>query len=138
VIDRQLRLPGKLKMFTSRQSTIIFNETTHDIPAGMTITELKEKGGTWHYQLKTANQFGEFVKDLYRLDIQSVLVEGGAKLLQSFIDEGLWDEARVIKNQGLITGDGLRSPVLEKAILAASDELYSDRIETYFPSTNYD
>jgi diaminohydroxyphosphoribosylaminopyrimidine deaminase/5-amino-6-(5-phosphoribosylamino)uracil reductase len=58
--------------------------------------------------------------------------------LQSFIDEGLWDEARVIKNQGLITGDGLRSPVLEKAILAASDELYSDRIETYFPSTNYD
>ena len=44
---------------------------------------------------------------LYELKIQSVIVEGGAKLLQSFIDEGMWDEARVIKNEELIINNGL-------------------------------
>ncbi len=32
----------------------------------------------------------------------SVLVEGGAQLLQTFIDEGYWDEARIITNEYLI------------------------------------
>lgn len=34
--------------------------------------------------------------ELYERSIQSVLIEGGAQTLQSFIDAGLWDEARVI------------------------------------------
>ena len=36
---------------------------------------------------------------LYRHDIQSVIIEGGAKTLQSFIDANLWDEARVFTGQ---------------------------------------
>ena len=36
---------------------------------------------------------------LYRYDIQSVIIEGGAKTLQSFIDANLWDEARVFTGQ---------------------------------------
>jgi diaminohydroxyphosphoribosylaminopyrimidine deaminase/5-amino-6-(5-phosphoribosylamino)uracil reductase len=34
---------------------------------------------------------------LYKLNIQSLIIEGGAKTLQSFIDVNLWDEARVFK-----------------------------------------
>jgi diaminohydroxyphosphoribosylaminopyrimidine deaminase/5-amino-6-(5-phosphoribosylamino)uracil reductase len=49
---------------------------------------------------------------LYQLKIQSVLVEGGARLLQSFIDEGYWDEARVITNNELELPGGLAAPVL--------------------------
>ena len=37
-----------------------------------------------------------FLQACYQQKIQSVIVEGGARLLQSFIDEGIWDEARVI------------------------------------------
>lgn len=37
----------------------------------------------------------EILNDLYKRGIQSLMVEGGALLLQNFIDEGLWDEARV-------------------------------------------
>ena len=37
----------------------------------------------------------EILDDLYRRGIQSLIVEGGAKLLQSFINKGLWDEARI-------------------------------------------
>ena len=37
----------------------------------------------------------EILGDLYKRGIQSLMVEGGGRLLQHFIDEGLWDEARV-------------------------------------------
>ena len=43
----------------------------------------------------THESLKEILTDLYERGIQSLLVEGGAKLLQSFIDEGLWDEARM-------------------------------------------
>ena len=59
------------------------------------ITGLSKEGDIIH-QLMNA---------LYKLNIQSVLVEGGAKMLQSFIDEGLWDEVRVITNRQLTLND---------------------------------
>ena len=37
----------------------------------------------------------QILADLYKRGVQSLLVEGGAQLLQHFIDEGLWDEARI-------------------------------------------
>jgi diaminohydroxyphosphoribosylaminopyrimidine deaminase/5-amino-6-(5-phosphoribosylamino)uracil reductase len=70
---------------------------------------------------------------LYQLKIQSVLVEGGAKLLQSFIDEGMWDEARVIKNEKLIINNGLNAPVLKETKKVFRQKLLSDTIEIYKP-----
>jgi diaminohydroxyphosphoribosylaminopyrimidine deaminase / 5-amino-6-(5-phosphoribosylamino)uracil reductase len=49
------------------------------------------------------------LKELYKRDIQSVLVEGGAKLLNSFIKNGLWDEARVFSSDAVI-GSGVKAP----------------------------
>lgn len=43
----------------------------------------------------TRESLQEILTDLFNRGIQSLLVEGGAKLLQSFINEGLWDEARI-------------------------------------------
>lgn len=37
----------------------------------------------------------EILFDLHKRGVQHLLVEGGSKLLRSFIDEGLWDDARV-------------------------------------------
>lgn len=37
----------------------------------------------------------EILGHLYQRGIQSLMVEGGARLLESFLQEGLWDEARV-------------------------------------------
>lgn len=58
---------------------------------------------------------------LYDLKIQSVLVEGGAMLLQSFIDAGVWDEARIINNEELTLrqaqgNNGLHAPVLNHGV----------------------
>lgn len=48
---------------------------------------------------------------LHKYEIQSILIEGGSKTLQSFIDLNLWDEARVfIGNTQL--NSGIKTPVL--------------------------
>jgi len=41
----------------------------------------------------------EICKILYKHTIQSVIIEGGAITIQSFIDSGLWDEARVFTGE---------------------------------------
>ena len=59
-------------------------------------------------------------------------MEGGAKLLQSFIDEGLWDEARVITNSDLLVGEGLAAPVIMNDLKTAElFELLNDKIELF-------
>lgn len=59
----------------------------------------------------TENPFPELMSYLFKTGINSILVEGGAKLLQSFIDIDLWDEAIQIISENLI-GDGINAPVL--------------------------
>ena len=59
----------------------------------------------------THESLKEILTDLYERGIQSLLVEGGAKLLQSFIDEGLWDEAR-IETAPCCLKQGVAAPLL--------------------------
>ena len=46
---------------------------------------------------------------LYLMDIQSVIVEGGTNILQQFISANLWDEARVFKSKTYLR-NGVKSP----------------------------
>ena len=125
VVDMNLRLPASLKLFNGEVKTIIFNTVKQE-----------EKGNLSYYKLyKDKSLVTQLVSALYQLKIQSVLVEGGAKLLQSFIDDSLWDEMRVIKNYGLTAVGGLDAPKPGKAILVESEELHSDTIETYVQTT---
>jgi diaminohydroxyphosphoribosylaminopyrimidine deaminase/5-amino-6-(5-phosphoribosylamino)uracil reductase len=100
VIDTDLRLPPSLKIFNGKQRTIIFNTVKHE-----------DKEDLLYYQVtEDVDLVHQIVNALYQLKIQSVLVEGGARLLQSFIDENLWDEIRIIKNEKLIINNGLAAP----------------------------
>ncbi|MGC4038924.1 MAG: dihydrofolate reductase family protein [Chitinophagaceae bacterium] len=69
---------------------------------------------------------------LYHAQIQSIIVEGGAKLLQSFIDEQLWDEARIITNTKLIAGKGLHAPQIYGHVFSETT-VVDDRIQTLVP-----
>jgi diaminohydroxyphosphoribosylaminopyrimidine deaminase/5-amino-6-(5-phosphoribosylamino)uracil reductase len=51
---------------------------------------------------------------LSRANCASVLVEGGAQVLQQFMDQGLWDEIRVIENPQRL-GSGVSAPMLPSA-----------------------
>lgn len=67
----------------------------------------------------------------YEDGIQTVLVEGGAELLQSFIDSGLWDECYVEKGVNTINGK-IKAPVLsEVAKLKAINTAFGQPIEEY-------
>jgi len=48
--------------------------------------------------------------ELFRCKIISVLIEGGTQLLQTFLDAGFWDEARIFTGTTLF-GDGVKAPV---------------------------
>jgi diaminohydroxyphosphoribosylaminopyrimidine deaminase/5-amino-6-(5-phosphoribosylamino)uracil reductase len=129
VLDMDLRLPAYLKIFNREAHTIIFNSTKEE-----------EDNGLQYYRLnKDAGVIRQLMDALYRLNIQSVLVEGGAKMLQSFIEEGCWDEARVITNQQLRLnnyqkGDlGLKAPLLTNAIPMEELKLENDIIKIFKP-----
>lgn len=55
----------------------------------------------------------EAMHSLYCQNIQSLIVEGGRKTLERFLDAGLWDEARIlIGNQQW--GKGLKAPQINQ------------------------
>jgi len=99
VLDRTLSLPPTLHLFDGSQRTIIFSQREKNIfPAG---------------EIKTID-FGkdilpQIMEVLYQEKLQSLLVEGGRQLLQSFIDAGLWDEAH-IEHCDIKLGDGVPAP----------------------------
>ena len=74
----------------------------------------------------------EILADLYNRGIQSLIVEGGTKLLQSFIDAGLWDEAR-IETAPVRLGEGVKAPVLPECSPANSHTYCGHFIATFFP-----
>ena len=52
------------------------------------------------------------LESLHSHQIQSLIVEGGARTLQSFLDKGLWDELRVETNFDMTVSDGTRAPLI--------------------------
>ena len=72
----------------------------------------------------------QILEDLYKRGILSLMVEGGARLLQHFIDAGLWDEAR-IEIAPLHLGEGVPAPKMEKALLVNKTFLDERKILNY-------
>ncbi|HNM26344.1 MAG TPA: dihydrofolate reductase family protein, partial [Saprospiraceae bacterium] len=64
-----------------------------------------------------------------------LLVEGGATTLQRFLDEGRWDEIRILENKRRL-GEGIREPALPAARLAEEQVLGQDRYLRYWPETD--
>lgn len=72
------------------------------------------------------NVLPDILKTLYERDIQSVIIEGGRELLQSFINQNLWDEARVLVGDTTF-GKGVKAPKLGR-IKTKSYQFLSDWI----------
>ena len=123
IVDMELRLPSSLKIFDRQVKTIIFNTLKHE--------ELENL----HYYQVTAdvNLIHQVVNALYQMKIQSVLVEGGARLLQSFIDENMWDEIRTITNEELIMDEGIAAPVFANTQKVTTQRLLADRLDIFKP-----
>lgn len=124
VIDMNLRLPGSLKIFDGSVKTIVFNTSREEERGNLSFVKM-DKEKLFMPQLMNA---------LFNLSLQSVLVEGGAALLQTFIESGVWDEARVIVNGELSIGEGLPAPVLKNQQLVSKEQISTDTV-SYFRNT---
>jgi diaminohydroxyphosphoribosylaminopyrimidine deaminase / 5-amino-6-(5-phosphoribosylamino)uracil reductase len=121
VIDKELKLPPSLHLFDGTVKTIVFNTIQQE-----------DRGQVLHHKItKGKNFIAQILEALYQLKIQSVLVEGGTKLLQSFIDEGYWDEARVITNRDMEIPAGIQAPLLLNAHKVSTEEILTDSIHYY-------
>jgi diaminohydroxyphosphoribosylaminopyrimidine deaminase/5-amino-6-(5-phosphoribosylamino)uracil reductase len=100
VIDRRLELSKYFNVFDQSVETLIFNEVKTDIDGRNKYIALED--------------FDRFVPQyilfqLYLQDIQSVIIEGGAYTLKTFIDAGLWDEARIFTGAAILN-NGIKAP----------------------------
>ena len=120
-------------MFRDRKAnTIVFNTKQHELDER---SFFESPGKVGFYQVtRDVSLVQQVVNAFYQLKIQSVLVEGGAALLQSFIDEQLWDEARVITNPALQVSHGLQAPSLMNYKLIKEETVVSDQIHYFAQS----
>ena len=123
VIDRELKLNQGLNIFDQSVETLIFNEIKTAFDGKNKYIALED--------------FGRYVPQyilyqLYLQDIQSVIIEGGAHTLNTFIEAGLWDEARVFTGTSVLE-KGIKAPVVNGAL---KDEILSgtDRLSIWVNS----
>ena len=101
VIDRDLSLPSGLNLFDNKVPTWVFTGKVHASANNLSFVTLDFK----------KELVPQMLQALYERKVQSLLVEGGRMLLQSFLDAGLWDEAWV-EHAGKVLGTGVESPLI--------------------------
>jgi diaminohydroxyphosphoribosylaminopyrimidine deaminase/5-amino-6-(5-phosphoribosylamino)uracil reductase len=121
VLDLSLRLPQVLKIYNQQQRTVIFNLQSDE-----------ETGNLRYYRFqKETELIPQILSACYELQLQSILVEGGTRLIQSFIDTGSWDEIRVTTNDHMMVETGIEAPVLPPMECWYSEKIISDTIRYY-------
>lgn len=119
VIDLNDRLPQHLHVFDKAILTIVFSSNKKSEDKNLVFVKIND----------VSRLIDEVLNELHRRNIQSVIVEGGAKLLQAFIDQNLWDEARVFVGKKEFKS-GLKAPALAGKIV--SKENIKDDVLTVF------
>jgi diaminohydroxyphosphoribosylaminopyrimidine deaminase/5-amino-6-(5-phosphoribosylamino)uracil reductase len=120
VIDKELKIAPSSKTFDEEAETLVFN-----------LSKNSATKNTRFIKLDKENFIKELLDSLYKNEIQSVLIEGGAKTLQSFIDSGLWDEARIITNETMVVEEGINAPQMKNFTMIHREKYFSDSI-AYF------
>ena len=106
VLDKSLKIPASYHIYDDKIKTIIFTDKK---PKTNSFENLFFEKINFY-----ANLPNQVCDVLYKHEIQSVIIEGGAKTTQSFIDEDLWDEANVFVGDVKFT-EGLQAPQIKKA-----------------------
>lgn len=120
LIDRNLEVPATYQIYNDAAKTVVFNEKKTDVTGNIHYIQMEDM--QYYLPQKIAFQ-------LYLMDIQSVVIEGGANILNQFISGGLWDEARVF-NSAASWDTGIHSPQINGKITSVT-ELGSDQLTIY-------
>lgn len=120
LIDRNLEIPAEHHLYDDAAKTIIFNELKTDVEGNVHFIQMEDM--QYYLPQKIAFQ-------LYLMDIQSVIIDGGANLLEQFINAGLWDEARVFTSSVSWT-EGVLSPQIN-GVITEVQQIGNDQLSIY-------
>lgn len=125
VIDKDLTLPPHLSLFNEEVPTYIFTQKEPSQPdARFVVLDFGR------------DILPQIMAFLYEKKLQSLLVEGGSILLQSFIDSELWDEA-YIEQSPLFLKDGVTAPTIQKKYFNKSERYFGrDFFHACHPQTH--
>ncbi|MEO6404908.1 MAG: bifunctional diaminohydroxyphosphoribosylaminopyrimidine deaminase/5-amino-6-(5-phosphoribosylamino)uracil reductase RibD [Ferruginibacter sp.] len=121
VIDRHLKLSPQLNIFNKDATTIIIN----------TIKNEEEDNLLYYKTSEEENLLAVIINLMHQRQLTSLIVEGGKELLESFIKEDLWDEARIIIAKKMAISNGIKAPLLTNAMIDRCEKLDEDEIQ-YF------
>lgn len=127
VTDRFCRLSSSLHLFDGSQPTLVLIGKEQPKP---------EVNGQVAYPVEYVqldddeSMLPQLMELLYHRQVQSLLVEGGARLLQSFIDASLWDEA-IVEDSPMILGGGVSAPQLSQAAYVERRPCFGHWISRY-------
>jgi diaminohydroxyphosphoribosylaminopyrimidine deaminase/5-amino-6-(5-phosphoribosylamino)uracil reductase len=117
-IDKNLQIPTNYHLFDRSQPTICYNLYKNETLENLIFVKLD-----------TDFFLENLLQDLYERKVQSVLVEGGSLLLESFIEKNLWDEARVFVGNTCF-GEGIKAPKM-LFLPQKQQEIFGDKLLYY-------
>lgn len=121
VLDKDLKLNTNSNVFNNDSETIIISSK---LQPGRQIKIID-----WKQSDTIAKQICE---QLYELNINSIIIEGGTKTLQTFIDSQLWDEARLFTSN-LNLQSGVKAPRFEGQLISKK-QIVTDTLKIYAPN----
>lgn len=124
VLDNSLRIPKEAHVFDGSVKTILFTSSKSSFSEPRKNVQVALIDYSKNVPLQVC-------KVLYENEIQSVIIEGGAYTLQSFINVGLWDEARVFKGSSVFK-DGVKSPQIVGEVIS-QENIMGDSLKILHP-----
>lgn len=119
-IDKDLKIPFNYNFYDEKLQTIIFTDK---------IKPLK-KGNVHFKKINFSKDITHQIMGyLYDRGVQSIIIEGGARTLQSFIENNFWDEARIFIGDKFFK-KGIEAPVL-KGVLRMKKNILTDKLIIY-------
>ncbi len=121
IIDIDLEIAEESNVYNDYASTVIINRHKNEMLKNIEFYKMLEK----------ETPINAVLRYTYEKNIQSIIIEGGAKTINGFVKENFWDEAVIIKNRSLKIGKGIFAPILENEIHLNTKNIFTDKIEFY-------
>ena len=109
VLDKNLLLPKNYNFYDRSSPTIIFNNIKNEKVSNIEFIKIDID----------ENVINKIISTLFERKILSLMVEGGRNILNQFLEQNLWDEARIITSNKIFT-DGLSSPTINGKLISSS------------------
>jgi len=119
LIDKNLQLPETLDIFDPSKRTLCYN-----------FIKEKKVDQLEYLRIDPRRKIVESIlENLHHRKVQSLIVEGGTQLFQSFIDLNVWDEVRAFKCEKEFKS-GIKHPEFYGTLINI-DDMMGDRLCTY-------